>query len=510
MENKDNKVEQKSIIIIGAGIAGLSAGCYGQMNGYRTQIFEMQDEPGGLCTSWERKGYTIDGCLHWLVGSSPANNFYHIWEELGVVQGRRMIYQEELMRIEGADSKIFILYTNIDRLKQHMMELAPEDKDVIEEFIEGARACTRFELPIERAPEVYGTIAGFKSLAEMRPFIQIARKWANISIQDFAARFKNASLREAFPLAWWFPELTMLVALMSLAWVHRKVAGYPVSGSLEVSRTIKRRYCNLGGEVHYHARVTEILVENDRAIGIRLEDGSQHRADYVISAADGHTTIFDMLDGKYVDEKIRGHYDNLPVCPSLIHVALGVNRSFEEIPPSVMGLNFPLDKPVTIADREWGRLGVGVHIYNFDPTLAPAGKTVVKVMFPSDYAYWRPLRDEPERYKQEKEQIADQVVVLLDKRFPGLAAQVEMRDVATPLTFHRYTGNWQGTFEGWMITPGTWRLRMSKTLPGLDAFYMVGQWVEPGGGVPMVAMSGRNAIQMICRQDKKPFAAKIP
>ncbi|PIP49191.1 MAG: phytoene dehydrogenase, partial [Chloroflexi bacterium CG23_combo_of_CG06-09_8_20_14_all_45_10] len=406
--------------------------------------------------------------------------------------------------------KIFILYTNIDRLEQHMMELAPKDKDVIEEFIEGIRACTRFELPIEGAPGVYDPIGGFKSLSEMRPFIQVARKWASISIQDFAARFKNALLRQAFPLAWWFPELTMLVALMSLAWMHRKVAGYPIGGSLEFSRAIERRYRDLGGRVHYNARVTEILVKNDRAVGIRLEDGSQHRADYVISAADGHTTIFDILDGKYADEKIRGYYDNLPICPSLVHIALGVDRSFEEIPPSVMGLNFPLDKPVTIADREWGQPGAGVHIYNFDPTLAPAGKTVVKVMFPSDYAYWRRLRDEPERYKREKEQIADQVVALLDKRFPGLAAQVKMRDVATPLTFHRYTGNWQGIFEGWMITPETWRLRMSKTLPGLDGFYMAGQWVEPGGGVPMVAMSGRNAIQMICRQDKKPFAAKIP
>lgn len=61
---------EKSIIIIGAGIAGMAAGCYGQMNGYRSRIFEMHDKPGGLCTAWERKGYTIDGCLHWLVGSS--------------------------------------------------------------------------------------------------------------------------------------------------------------------------------------------------------------------------------------------------------------------------------------------------------------------------------------------------------------------------------------------------------------------------------------------------------
>ena len=61
-------MEDKSIIIIGAGIAGLSTGCYGQMNGYRTRIFEMHNLPGGLCTSWQRQGYTIDGCLAWLVG----------------------------------------------------------------------------------------------------------------------------------------------------------------------------------------------------------------------------------------------------------------------------------------------------------------------------------------------------------------------------------------------------------------------------------------------------------
>ncbi len=59
----------KSVIIIGAGIGGLSTGCYAQMNGYKTRIFEMGDKPGGLCTAWQRKGYIIDGCLHWLVGS---------------------------------------------------------------------------------------------------------------------------------------------------------------------------------------------------------------------------------------------------------------------------------------------------------------------------------------------------------------------------------------------------------------------------------------------------------
>lgn len=152
----------------------------------------------------------------------------------------------------------------------------------------------------------------------------------------------------------------------------------------------------------------------------------------------------------------------------------------------------------------------GYPFYNFDPTFAEAGKTVLKVMLPSDYNYWQSLREDPERYRAEKEKISDKVVSLLDKRFPGMSAQVEMRDVATPVTFHRYTGNLQGNFEGWMITPETWNMRMNKTLSGLDNFYMIGQWVEPGGGLPPAAYSGRNLIQILCKKDKKPFVTTIP
>jgi len=498
-------MEQKSIIIIGAGIAGLSAGCYGQMNGYHTQIFEMQDEPGGLCTSWERKEYTIDGCLHWLVGSSPANNFYHIWEELGAVQGRRMIDHEEFMRIEGAGGKVFIIYTDIDRLEQHMKELAPADKEVIEEFIEGIRACTRFDLPIEKAPELYGPIDGLKLLFQMFPFLRVMRKWKRIPIHDFAKRFSDPFLREAFPLPFDLPDFPMMGMLVTLAWMHKKSAGYPIGGSLEFSRAIEQRYLDLGGEIHYRSPVNRILVENDQAVGVRLADGTEHRGDIVISAADGYSTIFDMLEGKYINDKIRGYYDKLPIFSPLVHVAFGVARSFEGLPNYVV---YSLDETVTIAGQE--QKCIGVEIYNFDHTLAPPDKTVLKVMFTSNYDYWKKLKQDPERYKAEKEQIADQVINFLDQHFPGLANQVEMCDVATPMTWERYTGNWQGSFEGWLITTKSFGMRMSKTLTGLKNFYMAGQWVMPGGGVPTAAMSGRNVIQIICKRDKKPFVTNIP
>lgn len=231
------KMGDQSIIIIGAGVAGLSAGCYGQMNSYHTRIFEMDAKPGGVCTAWKRKGYTIDSCIHWLVGSRPGTIFYRFWEELGAVQGRRMIDHEEYIQVEGKEDKAFIVYTDINRLEQHMKELAPEDKDVIEEVMKGVRTCTRLKIPVEKAPELYGPIDGIKMIFKMFPYFMFMKKWGRISIQDFAKRFKNPFLREAFPIPFNLPGFPMITVLMTLAWLHQK------NSRLSIGRLIRVRPC---------------------------------------------------------------------------------------------------------------------------------------------------------------------------------------------------------------------------------------------------------------------------
>ena len=145
---------ERSIIIIGAGIAGLSAGCYLQMNGYRTRIFEMGARPGGVCTSWNRNGYTIDGCMHWLAGSGPAVGMYRTWQELGVIQNHTFVNHEEYLRVEDKDGRYFALYTDPDRLERHMMELAPEDHAPIREFTNALRKMKGFDMPVGKAPEL--------------------------------------------------------------------------------------------------------------------------------------------------------------------------------------------------------------------------------------------------------------------------------------------------------------------------------------------------------------------
>lgn len=494
----------KSIIIIGGGIAGLSAGCYGQMNGFRTRIFEMHKKPGGLCTSWKRQGYNVNGCIHWLVGSGPDSGLNRIWRELGALEGATIINHEEYGRVEAVDGRQFIVYADIDRLERHMKEIAPEDIPVINEFIGALRTCARFDLPVEKAPEVMGLIDTLKFLITNVPLLRILQKWNKISLKEYGARFKNPLIREAFPLLF-MPDFPVTFMLMTLAWMHNKDAGYPVGGSLPFSRSIEKRYLSLGGEMRYKSKVAKILTENGNAVGIRLEDGTEYHADTIISAADGHATIFDMLEGKFIDDTIRGYYKKLRPFPPLVFVALGVNRTFDDLPALSGSMAIELQKPVVVGGVSQHYLGV--QIWKADPTLAPPGKTLLTVMFPTDYEYWQKLRPHNELYTAEKASIADMVVELLDKRIPGLMALVEMRDVATPTTFVRYTGNWQGSFEGWQVTPDTWSMGkvMKRTLPGLENFYMAGHWVEPGGGLPAAAMSGRNAMQIICKKEKRKF-----
>jgi phytoene dehydrogenase-like protein len=334
-----------------------------------------------------------------------------------------------------------------------------------------------------------------------------------MTLQDLASQFKNPFLREALGksalhVLFFDHNLAATMLLNFLAQLHLKMAGYPIGGLQQVVDAIEQRYRDLGGEIHFRSRVAKILVEDRRAVGVRLEDGTEHRADVVISAADGRTTIFDMLEGKYVNDKIRGYCDNPVLFPPLCFISLGVGRVFEKSPSSIGGTVFLFDEPVTIAGKGWDRLAV--HIYDFDPTVAPEGKTLLRLWLPTDFDYWKNLREQDrDRYKAEKKRVADQVIARLDRRYSGLAHQVEMVDVATPATFERYTGNWRGSYMGWLFTPEMMMTQMDKTLPELDIFYMIGQWVL-ASSLPFAATSGRHVTQIICHRDDRPFVTTVP
>jgi phytoene dehydrogenase-like protein len=483
---------EKSIVIIGGGLTGLAAGSYGRMNGYKTTIFEMHKIAGGVATAWKRKGYTIDGAMNWLMGSRPGTSFYHFWEELGAAPGWEIYNHDRQSITENREGKAFTVYCDADRMENYLLEIAPEDETPIREFM-GAVRSFDLAVPTDKPSELYSLLGG--------------NKWSQVTTKQYAEHFGNPFLREMFVAALG-GDFPLSMPMMTLAMQNQKSAGYVIGGARALVDSIEKRYKALGGEIYFGARVEKILVENHKAAGIKLADGTEYHADWVISAADGRTTIFDMLDGKYIDDEIKNRYEHPNLFAPLVYVALGVNRKFDDVPPTIDGFRYPLRKPCTVAGKE--RTFLNLHLYNFDPTLAPPGKNVAVVAFGTNYDYWKKLRENPDAYNAEKEKIAHEVVAGLEERFPGITTQIEMRDVATPITWERYTGNWRGAYEGWMLDAESLMSEMKKTLPGLDNFFMAGQWVNPGGGMPTAVWSGNQTIQMICKKDGKEFIATKP
>jgi phytoene dehydrogenase-like protein len=414
------------------------------------------------------------------------------------------------MHYVSKNGESLTLYNDLERLEAELHEKAPADAAFTRTFLKTVRKFMGFRMPLHVGPEVMSPWDKLKVGIKVLPYMPGILKYGKIPVREIGERCKTPLLRESFTHNLLFNRCAFFSLIMSMAFAAKRSAGYPIGGSLPLARRFEEAYRRRGGRVHYRSKVARIAVENDAAKGIELEGGDVHPADLVVSAADGHDTIFGMLGGRYTGDRIEnlyaGKHKVLTVFPSLVYVSLGVGRAMDDVPHRV---SYLIDEPLAVDDRTEHK-ALSATVYNFDPTLAPEGKTCVNVMFESfGYEHWAALREtDRETYEAEKKRIADRIVDVLDEKMGNIRDRVEVIDVATPATFHRFTNNWRGSYEGWLPAPGAMLSRISKTLPGLGDFYHIGQWVEPGGGLPNCIRSGRDVTQMICKAHGNRFTGK--
>lgn len=494
---------ERSILIVGGGIAGLSAGYYARLNGYRTSLFEKHSIPGGLCTAWKRKDYTFDISMHMLTGA-VSGPFNEMWREMGIPQKFQFHSHKYVCRIEGRDAKL-VISTDREELEKALLDLAPEDEALIREFTGLIFGRDVMKATSLKPAKLLRPGDKLRQLMIILPMLRTLTKYGKMTFQEFTAKFKNPFLRETLRFfvdspGWAMPDFPM-AALPGAMRSMVTESPVPLGGSQQVVFHMAERFKEAGGELHLNSQVAGLMIDKDRVTGIAMKDGSTRQADHVIWAADGHTLIYDFLGGKYVSDEITHMYQNwVPVQP-LVHVAMGVNMDFSNEPH---GVHIETDEPIAIAGREHRWLTLLHHC--FDPSMAPRGKSAVEVWYNSDADYWEELYKDKEAYKAEKKRIADYTIRQLDKRWPGFASKVEVIDVPTPATYMRYTGNWKGSPDGWYVTPENMQnMEPYRTLPGLEGLQMVGQWTTRYTGTVLAALTGRQAIQLLCHHDRKPF-----
>jgi phytoene dehydrogenase-like protein len=477
----------QKMIIIGGGIAGLCAGVYARKSGFATQILEMHGIAGGLATAWARGGYTFENCVHWLVGSKKGGDLNDWWREVFDID-RITFYESPIQSVLEHNGQSITFYRDNDRLEKELLDKAPEDSAAIREFMRDIKKLTSFRMPIGA-----NILQTAWSYIRTLPYLPLLSRASKMTVAEYGKRYKNPLLRFYFGGS--MGDLSAITILFSSAWMNGGNGGYPVGGSLRMIKLIEENYRSLGGAIRFNSRVKQIVVQDGRAAGIVLDTGERIDADVVVSAADGHATLFEMLGEQYLDEKTKQRYRELKPFPSYLMVSFGVAREFKGEPEL---LSILLDDPIHI-DPQTRLDSVSFRIFNYDPNFAPAGKTaIVSFIATYDYEHWMKLHEnEPAKYESEKRRISDEIIGVFEKRYPGSKDKIEVVDAATPATVIRYTNNWRGSMEGWLLTPKTGVKQLPCTVPGLKNFYMVGQWISPGGGLPSGLITARNVIAII-------------
>jgi phytoene dehydrogenase-like protein len=488
----------RKILIIGGGIAGLCAAVYPRQCGYQAEVLEMNDLAGGLAMSWRRGTYTFETCLHWLLGSRPGAEFHDCWRELFDISELRFVDHDEMVRIETENGDSLSIPTDPARLEATLLDRSPADTKAIRAFVADVRRLAGFRtfLPGQ------GWATNAAALLRDLPIFPTLARLSKVTCEQYGTRFQDPLLRALFGRGE-LAQLSAVALVFSLAWMSDRNAGYAIGGSQAIIRLMEKRLEDLGGTIRFGARVGRILVEDGAAVGVQLAGGETLRSHWVISAADGHATLNEMLGGAFTSPKLKAAYEKNPIFPSYLQVSLGVAMDLHYMPHYLTRI---LDSPLRV-DPETSLDQLSFRFFHFDPTFAPPGKTAVICFLPArSCTYWDDLRkNDLAAYRSEKQRVSEAVVDVMQRRIPGLRSTIETVDVSTPATVLRYTGNWKGSMEGWLPVPGVGFSPLPNKLTGLRRFRMVGQWVLPGGGLPCGPITARPALQEICREDRVPF-----
>ena len=491
------------VIVIGAGMGGLSAGTFLASKGKRVLILERHNIPGGYSTSFVRGRFEFEVALHELSGIGPEDRrsaLYRYLESIGVAQKVEFVPVGEMYRSVFPEIDI-TLPIGREAYEQTLIDAFPHEKEGIAKFLR------RIDVMFKELAPILKTQRPGNPLKMGNVMRYFPLTWGEVLNRDV----KDPVARGVISQYWGY--FGMGPSECSFMYFAIALREYMVNGpwfmrgrSQQLANAFVAALEEHGGEIRFNEGVKKIETANGRVTGVVTEHDDVVSAPYIMSNANPVSTVNDLI-GR--DKVPAGFYNKLRFrkpAASSFNVYLGLAK-----PPEQLGLT---DHEVFINDdldldghaRMMYSIGkppaIAMTTYNAVlPEISPPG-TSMTVM--TTLMYGEPwLRVPPEKYLDTKRMVADHMLRKLEKFVPGVRDEIEEMEIATPITNMRYADTMAGSIYGSQQPPADATILRLPYKGPIDGLFFCGAWTPPGGGFEPAMMSGQMSSMFLLRDMKK-------
>lgn len=467
------------VIIIGAGIGGLTCGCYLAKAGLKVLIVEKHNRLGGCCSSFERKGFRFDVGVHYLGSLRRGGALFDILVDLGLLERFQFLRSDITDRIILDDKTIFFKKSFLETEKELFINF-PKEKENIKNFINFVCKCNLIEA--FRKTNRFT----FKQLLDSFFFDPKLKSLFSVLLGNIGLPPSKAA------------------AFISLVTLREFVfdGGYYPKGGIQIfPDLLGHRFKEFGGKLLLNEKVSKIVTKNNKSCGIELETGNFLSSKVVVSNADATLTFKKLLDCASIEAR---KVNKLQFSTSAFVVYLGLNDSLNNLPKHYTTWLFQTCN-IQKCYNDTNLLNLPILKYALcsfpsliDNSLAPKGKSILRIFVLSEY----PSKDKLEEYR---ERAYDMVLKKAENLVPNLKSLIEVKEIGTPITFEKFTFNRKGALFGWSGTPNQLDRTVFPFETSISNLFLTGHWVTNGvgqSGVAVVAFSGKRTAKTIIRNFK--------
>lgn len=476
-------MEKKRVVVVGEGVAGLVAAVYARRAGNEVFILEQGMKRGGLSANWKRNKYHFEGGVHWLAGSSPVmKKLNDLWLDSGALSASNPIHIEDPAIVLYHNRRKLHFHRDLEAFRNELLGWSPQDAGVTDRL---CRDISLFRLFMSSRG---GLAVFFKRAVNVIPFaVRSFRLW-KISVAEYVSSFDNDEIRHLLNSII-NPSHTAIALIYTMSAYSLYDCGFPKGGSMILTSNLENEAMGSGVTVLYRQWVSKVVIEDSTVKGV-ISNGDFIPADEVIVTCDTRKALDNLFD-EPIKEKWAERMQRNLVSQQCMFVCLGIRADLFRHP---MNLRIQLDEPIEAGGVEFDCL----EVYNYAEQhgFAPYKCTSMTVILRADcYDYWIKARKEG-TYLDKKREILGRIRKVITRQFPEAEGNIEVLEMATPLTYERFANSWRG---GWMsiLEPGAIPNVTPVRCRSIRGLHFAGERTMLAGGLPSALLSGYMAAKRL-------------